>query len=253
MAKGTTKAMPPTFDEHRAPRYVQVASILRRRIQDGQWGVGDKIATLEALEAEFQVARVTVRQAVELLQSEGLLRSHQGKGTFVTRVPEARPWIRLATDWEALIEPIAANRPHFLPVESVPPPRIQPADGKPADAYTYLKSVQTSEGQPYALASVHLDSRLFIRAEPEFRGRVALAVLAELSDLDIDRAHQTLQIGAADIETAGHLGIALDAPTAEARCVVTDKSGTVVYLGEIVYRGDCVKLDIELLGKNRRG
>ena len=41
--------------------------------------------------------------------------------------------------------------------------------------------------------------------------------------------------------------IALGAPTAEARCVVTDADGTVVYVGEIVYRGDCVKLDGDLL------
>lgn len=248
MAKRTTKAAAPAFDEHQAPRYVQVASILRRRIADGQWGVGDKIATLEALEAEFQVARVTVRQAVELLQSEGLLRSHQGKGTFVTQVPKSRRWIKLATDWNALIEPIAANRPHFIPVETLPKPKIEDTDGTEADAYTYLKSVQTSDGEPYALASVHVDSQLFERAESAFRSRVALAVLAELDDVAIARAHQTLQIGAADIETAGHLGIALNAPTAEARCVVTDPAGTVIYLGEIVYRGDCVKLDIELLG-----
>ncbi len=248
MAKRTTKAAAPAFDEHQAPRYVQVASILRRRIADGQWGVGDKIATLEALEAEFQVARVTVRQAVEVLQSEGLLRSHQGKGTFVTQVPKSRRWIKLATDWNALIEPIAANRPHFIPVEIVPKPQIEDLDGREADAYTYLKSVQTSDGEPYALASVHVASELFQRDESAFRSRVALAVLAELDDIEIARAHQTLQIGAADIEMAGHLGIALNAPTAEARCVVTDKAGTVIYLGEIVYRGDCVKLDIELLG-----
>lgn len=249
MAKRSTKTAIPAFDEHRAPRYVQVASVLRRRIQDGRWGVGDKIATLEALEAEFQVARVTVRQAVELLQSEGLLRSHQGKGTFVTRVPESRRWVKLATDWNALIEPIAANRPHFLPVDAVPEPRIEAEDGRPADTYTYLKSVQTNEGAPYALASVHVDTGLFERAEKAFRSRVALAVLAELPGLSIARAHQTLQIGAADIELAGHLDIDLGAPTAEARCVVTDDAGRVVYLGEIVYRGDCVKLDIELIGQ----
>ena len=62
--------------------------------------VGDKIATLEELEREFNVARVTVRQAIELLQSEGLLKSHQGRGTFVTKTVEHDRWLQLATDWE---------------------------------------------------------------------------------------------------------------------------------------------------------
>ena len=61
--------------DSRIPRYLQVASVLRRRIRDGRWAVGDKIATLEELEREFGVARVTVRQAIDLLQGEGLLQS----------------------------------------------------------------------------------------------------------------------------------------------------------------------------------
>jgi GntR family transcriptional regulator len=35
--------------DSRVPRYLQVASVLRRRIRDGQWAVGDRIATLEEL------------------------------------------------------------------------------------------------------------------------------------------------------------------------------------------------------------
>jgi GntR family transcriptional regulator len=43
------------------------------------------------------------------------------------------------------------------------------------------------------------------------------------------------------------LGIALNAPTAEARCIVADKDGTVIYVGEITYPGDYVRLNIELI------
>ena len=70
--------------DSRIPRYLRVASVLRRRIRDGHWAVGERIATLEALEREFGVARVTVRQAIDMLQSEGLVKSFQGRGTFVT-------------------------------------------------------------------------------------------------------------------------------------------------------------------------
>ena len=72
-----------------------------RRIRDGHWLVGDKIATLEELEREFNVARVTVRQAIDLLQGEGLVKSFQGRGTFVTKALQNDRWMQLATDWEA--------------------------------------------------------------------------------------------------------------------------------------------------------
>jgi GntR family transcriptional regulator len=78
---------------------------------------------------------------------------------------------------------------------------------------------------------------------------VALAVLSEMKNLAIARAHQTVVVGAADIEAARHLGIALNAPTAEARCVVTDKKGVIIYIGEITYPGDYVRLNIELIAQ----
>jgi GntR family transcriptional regulator len=235
--------------DSRVPRYLQVASVLRRRIRDGHWAVGDKIATLEELEREFGVARVTVRQAIDLLHSEGLVKSFQGRGTFVTKTPESDRWIQLATDWESLIGPIRDNIPHMLPGGGEPPPRIEPDDGTPAEGYVFIRSVQKRAGRTYAFARVHVASHIHARAPKLFAARVALAVLSGMDDLEISRAHQTLAIGAADIETARHLGIALNAPTAEARCVVTDAGGTVIYVGEITYPGDCVRLNIELIGQ----
>ncbi|MCZ6642876.1 MAG: GntR family transcriptional regulator, partial [Gammaproteobacteria bacterium] len=73
-----------TYERSRVPLYLQVASALRRRIQRGNWKVGDKISTLEELETEFQVARVTLRKAIDLLQTDGILDCRQGRGTFVS-------------------------------------------------------------------------------------------------------------------------------------------------------------------------
>ena len=60
-----------TYKRSPIPLYIQVAATLRRRIEVGHWKPGQKISTLEELEAEFQMARVTVRQAIEILENEG--------------------------------------------------------------------------------------------------------------------------------------------------------------------------------------
>ena len=114
-----------------------------------------------------------------------------------------------------------------------------------------MRSIQKQRGRIYAYARVHVAKHIHARAPRSFASRVALTVLSEMDDLEISRAHQTLAIGAADMETARHLGIALNAPTAEARCVVIDDSGMVIYIGEITYPGDCVRLNIELIGPGR--
>jgi GntR family transcriptional regulator len=237
--------------DSRVPRYLQVASVLRRRIRDGHWSVGEKIATLEEMEHEFGVARVTVRQAIELLQSEGLVKSFQGRGTFVTGTVDNDRWIQLATDWESLIAPIRDNIPHLLPSATQPAPRIEDGDGTPAPEYVFIRSIQKRGSAPFAFARVHVAKHIYLRDPQLFTTRAALAIVAEMEDLEISRAHQTLQIGAADMETARNLGIAINAPTAEARCVIVDSAGMVIYVGEITYPGDCVRLNIELIGQNR--
>ncbi len=236
-----------TYERSRVPLYLQVASALSRRIEVGEWKPGEKISTLAELEAEYQVARVTVRQAVEVLQDEGLVRCLQGKGTFVADEVVDKRWLKLETEWSALVSTIEDNVPRFIKGgQAVPFPRIDDEEGRPADSYEHLLSVQSRGGVAYAVASVHLARTVFDRAPEAFRSQTALPMLSRLG-VGIARAHQTLVIGGADPETATLLKVALGAPTAEARCVVTDGDGVVIYVGEIVYRGDCVKLDGDLL------
>jgi GntR family transcriptional regulator len=251
MSSAARKATGRQDANSRLPRYLQVASVLRRRIQDGVWQVGDKIATLEQLEREFDVARVTVRQSIELLQSEGLLKSHQGRGTFVIKAPKNRRWLHLATDWESLIAPIRENVLELLPASGTSVPLIAEGEGEPAPAYTCLRSVQKRGSEPYAFARVHVAKHIYARAPRRFAMRPALAVLAEMKGVPIAHAYQTLSISAADVETARHLEIAINAPTAEARCVVTDADDVVIYVGEVTYPGDVVRLNIELIDRRR--
>ncbi len=251
MANRTRKLFGANDADSRVPRYLQVASVLRRRIKDGHWGVGDKIATLEELEKEFGVARVTVRQAIDLLHGEGLVKSFQGRGTFVTKSPGNDRWLQLASDWESLVSPIRWNIPEFIQIERPKELRIDPEDGDPAAAYHFLSSIQRRNGEPYAFARVHIAKHIYDKTPKLFGSRVALVVLGERDDIEISRAHQTFTIGAADVETARHLDVPLNAPTAEARCVVTAADGIVIYVGEITYRGDCVRLNIELIGEQR--
>ena len=243
-----TEHLAKTYQRSRVPLYLQVAAILRKRIEDGHWALGEKISTLEELETEFQVARVTVRQAIELLQKEGLVHRQQGKGTFVARDVKGKRWLRLETDWDALIRTIEDNVPRMLPVEApVPAPRLGAGDGAPAKEYQYLRSVQSRGDEPYALVGVHLAKHVYAMAPKAFKSRTALSVLSGLDGVAIARARQTLVIASADTEAAHLLKIALNAPTAEVHCVVVDDDGVAIYVGEIVYRGDFIKLDIDLL------
>ena len=63
------------------PLYLQLAGILRRRIQNKEYQL--QIPPENVLTSEFQVGRFTVRQAIEVLKKEGLVFAKQGVGTLL--------------------------------------------------------------------------------------------------------------------------------------------------------------------------
>lgn len=65
------------------PLYQQLAENLRRKIREGVYPEGSQLPTEKALSMEYDVSRITVRNALKLLMEEGLVSSKQGKGTFV--------------------------------------------------------------------------------------------------------------------------------------------------------------------------
>lgn len=67
----------------RVPRYLQIAESLRERIRGGTLARGARLANQRALAREFGVALMTLRQGLELLEKDGLIRRRHGLGTFV--------------------------------------------------------------------------------------------------------------------------------------------------------------------------
>ena len=232
------------------PLYIQVAAELRRRIESGHWVAGQKISTIEELQAEFGVARVTVRQAVELLEKDGLVRRQQGRGTFVSVDVEDTRWLKLDTTWSSLVGTLRHNVPRFMPVGApMAPPRLGSEEGRPAPEYVFLRSVQYRGERAYSVVNVQLAKEIYERDPQAFRRHAALAIVAEMKGIKIARARQTLVIGSADPEIAGLLGVPLNAPTAEARCVVIDRRHIAIYVADIIYRGDCIRLETTLLNE----
>jgi GntR family transcriptional regulator len=228
------------------PRYVQLADLIRQRIARGVWTSGGKLPSLEALMREFDVARVTVRQAMDLLAREGLVSAQQGRGTFVTGQPTRERGIRLETSLASLAEVYRHDKPKLTLIEEASAaPQLEAKDGTPAPRYRFMRRVHSRDGQPYCVISIYLDERVFRRAPARFRRETVIPVLLDLKTR-IARAHQTLRIGTADLDTAGHLGVPINSPVADVRRVFRAHDGTVLYLDEVTYRGDYIVLEMDL-------
>lgn len=71
----------------RVSRYLQIAEALKERIASSALAPGDRLANQRALAREFGVTLMTLRQALSLLEREGLIACRHGLGTFVAAPP----------------------------------------------------------------------------------------------------------------------------------------------------------------------
>ncbi len=67
------------------PAYYQITLDLRQRISGGEWRAGNKLPSELELTKQYNVSRMTFRQAIGELVKEGVLVRKRGVGTFVNQ------------------------------------------------------------------------------------------------------------------------------------------------------------------------
>ena len=151
------------------PLYAQIYRALKEDIARGVYGRGDTLPTEGELQARFQVSRITVRQAMQGLEQEGLIRRTRGKGTVVAghRIAEVLPRIRSFTD--------EMRERHMTPgTRSVQVARVM-ADEKlarvfgcdPGTVLCRVRRVRTADGRPIVLFDTWLRAAAVMPEEPE--------------------------------------------------------------------------------------
>lgn len=69
------------------PAYVNIAGVYARRIRSGELAPGTQLPSLAELAERHEVSDIVARKAIELLQSQGLVRSVRRRGIFVSDRP----------------------------------------------------------------------------------------------------------------------------------------------------------------------
>ena len=72
------------MNKHSAtPLYQQLVDSIKEQILSGKIKEGDKLMTEQEFSEAYNVSRITVRKAMEMLSDEGIVVKKQGIGTFV--------------------------------------------------------------------------------------------------------------------------------------------------------------------------
>lgn len=231
--------------------YRNVASLMRKQLLDGKLVPGDRLPSIEAMAKSYSVAIVTVRQAIALLEEEGLVERRHGQGTFVTSGKEKQKRLIMELSWSSLIQIWGSSTPRALRVfDAVGTPLLGPEDGVSAPVYRHMRRVQNVDGIPYAISDIYVDRRIYSRFPDRFDRESVIVVLNSLKLVKLMR--QKLTIGTADLEVASLLDIPVNSAVGIVRRVIRDRGDVAIYVGEAIYRGDMVQLTREFKRPHRK-
>ncbi|WP_371499136.1 GntR family transcriptional regulator [Kitasatospora sp. NBC_00374] len=73
----------PSGSGEKQPKYRRIADALRAAVDSGQYRAGDRLPGENDLMETYGVARMTARQALGVLQTEGIAEARKGAGVFV--------------------------------------------------------------------------------------------------------------------------------------------------------------------------
>ena len=228
-------------------RYIQLATLFRRRIESGQWAVGTQIPTIEQLAEECGVARATIRQALGMLEADRLVSRFRAKGTFVNPHRSEQLLLNVFTDWNGLVNARDGATIEVLEDGEVTtlPERLH-ALGHVAPRYRRLRRRHSRGDQAFLIAEVFIEADIVpLIPEDAFSSTTAMRLASFLPGA-VSQAQQTVTIGMADMDTAAMLDIALNAPVCLVDRSVANEDGTLVLLSKGIYRGDLVRMDMRL-------
>lgn len=212
-------------------KYGRIVAHVEQAIAEGQLTPGDRLPAERELAVEHGVSRMTVRQALQTLESRGLLRRAIGRngGSFVAQPKLERELGTFSGLSEQLRRQGVAAGARVLSAtvagDSLEISRVRLADGEPlalerssfpADRFAGLLELDLT-GSLYDLLDEHFD------AAPV-------------------RAVERIEPVLADVEEADALGLSVGAPLMLVDRTAFDSTGLVVETARDVFRGDRTRI-----------
>ena len=222
------------------PLHAEVAALLRHQILSGTLSPGAQLPPLSELTKTMGVARMTIRQAMDALEEEGLIERHSGRGTFVKQIelPE-----RQALNMKAELSQLHSMVAPLEVSVSIDVTREEKTDEN-GITYQCMKRIHAHDGKPFCQVDLRLDNSIFEKAPERFANEIVVSVLKEL-EISIASARQRVTIAYADFEIAQALNINVNSPVFRVFREFFDSDNRLIYSAVLIYPGDMLEFDIE--------
>jgi GntR family transcriptional regulator len=235
-----------------APKYQRIADVLRRQIKAGEYKPGDRLPSETTLMERFRdqfgtLSLPTLRQAIAVLRTEGLIESQQGIGTFVkTDQPlqrRSRKRYGRARADEQLLTSHLAHQIIFAGLGTVPEHIAAVTDYEPGDQVVVRRRLLRDKetGRPEELGASYVPASIAAGTYLEKTDVVPKALflcVEELSGRRYTHATDRWTVRPASTEESRLLELAPGASLVHVIHTAADKDGAILEVSESVWPAD---------------
>lgn len=232
------------------PIYYQLGERIKELIEKGELKPGDSLPAEREYAEQFQISRMTVRQAFTQLVNEGFLNRIQGKGTFVAeRKPKIEQMLQGLTSFTEDMQARGMKPGSELVRFEIIPATSEIANQLGITEYgpVYeIKRIRLADNVPMALETNYISANFIKGLTEQIVNRSLYSYIEEQLSLTIDHATQVIESSIANDLEAQYLNIQPGAPIMLIQRNTFLKDGTPVEFVKSIYRADRYKFMIQM-------
>lgn len=239
-------------DEQKIPRYGHLKNEIKKKIENGEFLPGQCLPSERDFCIEYNMSRMTVRQALNDLQNEGLVYRIQGKGTFVYSRKIEQYLSKLTSFTEDMQERGFVPGGTILSIEEKAA-SIEIAKClqiSPGDMTIFIERLRTADGEPMAIERNYLVGKKCRKVlEADLENQSLYDFFRNDLKIKITRATQSLETVFINGNNAKYLGLPQNSlGLFMKRITFSDENKPIEYV-ESIYAGHKYKFYFELRGK----
>lgn len=240
------------------PVYYQIKQTVKNWIINREFNPGEKIPSENELASEFNVSRLTVRQATSQLVQEGFLRSKRGEGTFVTNDESLINSFSLEFSgfMDDLFYQVSKVKAKYVEIDKVKVTKLikekLELDSEEKEVVR-IRRVRLLRDKPFAYTINYLPIEIGMKInERELYKSPLLKIMEQKLGIQFTEAFQIMEATFANQEVAGHLGISPGSPILYLERIMYTRRKKPVEFVQSSHRGDIYKYVLRLKNVARR-
>ncbi|EJO5346665.1 GntR family transcriptional regulator [Clostridium botulinum] len=229
-----------------SPLYKQIAKKIKDEINKNNLKEGDAIPSESKLAEKFNVSRVTIRQAINMLVNEGLLYKIHGSGTYIKKIKLEHNIYNLVTFTEE------AKRYNKNPINKILEFKVIKADDKlqnilnlsSEDQVFFISRLRCIDDIPLILEKTYLPVKLFPDLSYDIMLSSKYKYIEKKKNLKIKESHQEIIPIIPDKDTTKLLNLEENTPILYIVMHSILESGIVFEYTELYFKSDEYKFSL---------